>query len=232
MDRNNDRRRRRFDGFLPSDVANLAVWTRADQGINAVGGLVEFWDFFNGTFRGVFRLGQGAGANRPTHIVSDPVYNNRSTVSFGGNDFLDTPNFSANIIQPNTIFIVSNFGVAAIEIMFFETGGAQRNALFKSGGNISINANVSLNTPFIDTNPHIYEGTYDGVNSELFIDGTSLVIGDAGILSLANIRFGANSAPANFLTGKIAEFIVYNADVSAADRTDIRNYLNTRYAIF
>ena len=226
--------RRRVQDFLPDNVANLAVWLRADQGITIPGGAVEFWDFINGTFRGVFRMGQGAGANRPTHIVNDPVYNNQSTVSFDGGDHLDAPNFSSALTQPNTYFIVGNLDAIGVTNTFMDrAGGASRNLLTARAVNDwQLFAGISLFGGVTNTNSNIFEFLYNGASSELLINGAGISSGNVGAQALDSLRVGDSFALSAGLSGKIAELIIYDANLSVADRTAVRNYLNTRYAIF
>ncbi len=222
--------RRRFQDFLPDNVDNLAVWLRADKGITkGFSDMISQWDFENGTFRGVSNVAQSTGANQPTHVISDVNYNGQSVVSFDGNDFLDGIAFSSVIAQPTTIFIVGNFG-GINEAFLDATGGANRNVVFTSA-NFSINAGATLAGSANNTNVHIFECIFNGGGSELILDGTSDVAGNAGANSLGSLRIGQNSAGALSLTGKVAEITIYDALASAADRLRIRTYLSARYNI-
>jgi len=222
---------RKFTDFLPTNVSNLAVWLRADKGVTFDGGgRVSQWDFENGTFRGVSNVSQGTAANQPLLIVADSNYNNQSVIDFDGNDHLDSGVFSSVITQPNTMFVVGNFGGAGNEAFLDAVAAGNREVVFQTGGATTLFAGASLSGSASDTSVHIYESTFNGVSSEIIIDGSSDATGDSGAEGLASLRIGANITPGFFLTGKEAEIIIYNANVSSSDRVKIRNYLKTRYA--
>ncbi len=219
--------------ILPTDLANLAVWLRADLGVSTPNSAVSQWDFENGTFRGVSNVAQGTGANQPTHVVSDAAYNNQSTISFDGNDYLDGANFSSDIAQPSTYFVVGDYG-AGNDTFIDRAGGVNRNVV---GLNSTSKYQAFAGTPLLsagndDLAPHIIETLFNGAASEILVDGGSVVSGNAGAAGLSSLRVGDNIVLSGGLTGTIAEIIIYKANVSAANRTLIRNYLNTRYAIF
>jgi len=222
------------DGFLPTQLVNLAVWLRADKGITKDGGdAISQWDFENGTFRGQSNVAQAVGANQPTHVISDAAYNGQSTVSFDGGDYLDTSTFSSALSQPNSIFIVGEFSAIPTEMMIDSIVAGDRTIIYSGAGPENrLFAGANLNGGTTDANPHIYEGLFNSPNSELLVDGVSEATGDAGTDGMPSLRVGSDiNAVANFLTGTIAEVIVYNALVSPVDRTLIRNYLSTRYSI-
>lgn len=219
-------------GFLPTQLPDLAVWVRADSGITADGAnAVEFWDFKNGLFRGVTRLGQGVLGNRPTLIENDPAYNNKATLSFDGGDYLDTPNFTAVLTQPTTIFAVGEFGIVPNEMMIDSTAG-NRNVVYSGAGPQNrLFAGANLLGGVTDTNPHIYQGIFNGVTSEILVDGISEVIGDAGAENMPSVRIGTDVGLANFLNGKVAELIIVNTLLTAAEQAATCNFLKAYYAI-
>lgn len=224
--------------FLPTDIANIAVWLRADKGITTSGGAVSQWDFENGTFRGVDKVSQGTGANQPTHIVSDAAYNNRSVISFDGTDWLDTIAFSSPIAQPNTIFIVGDASAigGAERNFFLQTPNLDASGDVNSFENVSsgwrISAGVNLTGGTEDTNVNLFEAIYNGVSSSLDINGSNVLSGNTGADPMKDMRVGNHSNGVIGLTGKIAEIIVYNALLSAGDRTLVRSYLNMRYNVY
>lgn len=231
VDWHNDRRRRRQGGFLPTNITNLAFWLRADKGVTTSGGAVSQWDF-DTAFRGVSNVAQATGANQPSHTVSDSAYNNQSTISFDGGDYLDGANWSSALAQPNYYFIVGNVGGIG-EAMIDRAGGTGRNLIAASTlDDWQMYAGTSLlSAGATDTSKHLFEATFDGVSSALVIDGVSIMSGDAGAQSLDSLRVGENIVLSGGLTGKIAEIAAYTAEPSAADKTLLRNYGSSRYDI-
>ena len=218
-------------GFSPDQIENLALWLRADSGVTKDGSDdVSQWDFKNGAFRGQSNVAQATGANQPDFNASNSSYANKPTIDFNGSsDFLTSGNFSSDLTQPTTYFAVGNMGGSAQNI-FDGATATERNALYRGAVNFGAYAGSVLNGPAGDSNPHIFELILDGVSSELVTDGVSSG-GDANTQDLRALSVGANPTPGNYLTGSIAEIIVYTGEVSAADRTLIREYLGGRYAI-
>lgn len=239
MNRDGDRRRRRHDngnGFDANSIVNLALWLRADTGVTSDGAdAVSQWDFKNGTFRGVSNVAQATGVNQPTLVASNASYNNQPTINFDGNDFLDSVAFSSVIAQADTIFIVADADVTASRIYIDTATGANQQQIFSRGGGNAdwgIFAGSVLSTgAIIDSNVHIQEYTVNGVNSEIIIDGVSEATGAAGAGDLDSLRVGISSTGTFGLLGDIAEIIIYTDDVSAGDRTILRDYLNERYGL-
>lgn len=219
--------------FSPSDMANVAVWLRADLGITKDGGdAISQWDFENGTFRSVNKVTQASSSNKPTHIASDAAYNNQSTVSFGGDDYLDGANFSSALAQPTTFFIVGDVPTTP-QNFIDRAGGAGRYSFGRSAADkFSMYQGTSLNsTPSGDANINIFEGVFNGASSEMFLNGTSIASGDAGTDSTDSIRIGDNIVLTGGLTGKFAELVIINGEAPAGDRTSFRNYASSRYNI-
>ena len=84
------------------------------------------------------------------------------------------------------------------------------------------------------TNQSLYYVLYDGVNSELGIDGNSPVTGDAGTNTFVGITIGSNYLNnLDFLDGNIQEIVLYDSDQSAtATRAEIESNMNDFYSIY
>jgi len=227
--------------FSPNSIANLAIWLRPDYGITKDGSNnVSQWNFRNGTFRGVSNVAQAVGANQPLWVASHASYNNRPVLSFSsGNDYMDSAAFSSVLAQPSTYFVVGNFGtlVGGTGQTFFDAVVAgNRNVIWATNATPnknSIFAGTVISGSNADTSSHIFDGVVNGASSNLTLDGTSNVSGDANTQGLSALRIGGQITipPPQPLTGILGELIIYAALLNAAERTKVRQYLRTLYAI-
>ncbi len=82
-----------------------------------------------------------------------------------------------------------------------------------------------------DQNPHIYGGLYDGTNSEIRIDGSSLGTGDAGTNDLTTIVLGSLGGQ-NYVEAKIGRVLFYDAtQVDSQQVTEIEQGLADQFGI-
>jgi len=234
-------RRAVFGGseWLPTKMRDLAIWLRPDFGITKDGSNnVSQWNFKNGTFRGASNVAQATGANQPLWVATHASYNGRPVLGFSSaNDYMDSATFSSVLAQPSTFFVVGNFGtlVGGMGQAFFDaTASGNRNLIFLR--DVTPNTNAIFAGTIVagsnaNANVHIFDTAINGASSNLFIDGTSDISGNANTQGLSSLRIGANITPGFFLTGNIAEIIIYSALLNAAERTKVGQYLSKRYAI-
>lgn len=251
--RDGDRRRRRMGGvaFLPSSIANLSAWWRADLGIVKDGSdRVSVWNDQSG----IFHLSQTTGADQTLWVdgvigghpivrgdgVSDYI---RRTVS----DFLiaDTGGslFVVSVQSGNArLFGTADEGTSNFVLVCdtLGTGGTPRISTTQGSGT---QVNVRGSTDVNDSNPHYISYESDNSNYFIRVDGAdeSLTesVGGAddgdwfdAVLNRDNITLGAIETTASFETEQdIAEMFFYSGKVSVSDRTRIETYLSDRYGI-
>ena len=95
------------------------------------------------------------------------------------------------------------------------------------GNALGFSQNVTLNIK------HVYVTEFDSTD-ELFIDGTSVISGDAGSLVPTGITLGADHQDRSFtgFDGVIAEVLVYDSDLSTSPaRADVEAYLGDKWGI-
>lgn len=214
--------------MIPSDIAGLKLWLKAD----AITGLadadpVTTWPDSSGLGHDV---GQATAAKKPTYQTNE--INGKPVVRFDAvDDFLG--NATLVVAQPLTIVVVERAAVANHLGNFID--GSVRCILGHSslvyrlyaGGAGSIEGGTT------DTSAHSMSGHFNGASSEMWKDGTSIATGDPGTLAYpAGYKIGSDHNGADqFFNGDIAEVIIYDSALSAADRNALGGYIQTKYGI-
>lgn len=186
-----------------------------------------------------YHLVQTDPARRP---VTGTI-NGQPSVHFTGNGnycFLDAPSFDASIPdpltalpQPMTIIAVWSKDDATYGTLM-DTQSGDRILVRDNGSELGLYAGNIINTP--NTSPfqsvHLIE--VNGTSSVIEdVDGSVILSGDAGNLSLNNLRLGQiqSLTTTSTLNGDIAEFAVYDRLLTAQEKTDIQSYLKTKYSM-
>ena len=187
---------------------------------------VDQWDDKSGNSRHV--LNGNANATRPTYDSNT----GRVTFISANSTFLQSAAFGAALTQPNTIFIVYKLTGALISLMFIfdDITGAQV-AFYTQGELFKMATNVALSDGATNANDNIHAGLFNGASSEYWINGISVVSGNAGTKSLSGITLGCQFDLLWFADAEICEVIGYNADISATDRDIITAYLADKWNI-
>lgn len=235
----------------PIDVSTLRAWydladptslytdtsrtTRVSADGNAIASVADKSGQAN-------HLTQSVAGQRPLYKVN--IVNTKAAALFdGSNDCWATAAFGAELTQPNTIFVVAKaaaVGDALAHWMITGLAGASgRNDIFLQGDPSSVYtlyAGASLAAAAAsNTNWHTYSGIFNGASSKGRLDGGAVLTGldgDAGSQTLAGITIGAEFDQASDpWSGYIAEVIVYNASLSAANHDIVGRYLAAKYGL-
>ena len=214
--------------------SSLALWLRADRGVyqdagcsdSAEGGdPVACWADQSGNGN---HATQSTGDHRP--ILATGALNGRPQVSYdGANDLLATAAFSDELVQPNTALLAIRFeGDGQVGLDGLDA--THRQQIARMSGQYALDAG---GTPIAGGSPdadyHLVTGTFDGALSSLYGDGALLVTGDPGSQSMNGATLGASGSGGSYLTGSIAEAIVYGELLNKARRTLAENYLSAKY---
>jgi hypothetical protein len=221
--------------FLPTDIAGIELWLRADLGISPTGGPVAAWADQSGTADLNKNVTQAVGSQQPTLNSSDPAYNNQATLSFNSTDsqFMQSGAWASPLPEPETIFIVGNFSGAAVSQYISDSLAENQRVVFNnsgaSNGCLYAGSFLDSGTP-LSASPTILVGVFNGVTSSIYVSKRSPnMTGNSGT---PPSRTGLTVAgAAAFLNGKVAEVIIYNNILSGSDFTKVLNYLSVRYAI-
>jgi len=240
---------RKIDGALvPAE--GRALWLRADDLAATLSDTdpVTAWADRDGNGK---TFSQGTEAAQPTWNASTAAANNHATISFVTDDYLE---YGGTIItqggtwSAHTVFAVG-MGSAAVTGGLYSEGDSaydDRYGLFprhNSGGTISYRrvwvgiyrhattvATVANDTFFIG---HAHASLFT-VNNMYLNGGSEATEGTGNTQNGYDIaRIGARAAltPTDFLSGDIAEVLVYQSALSAEDVTTTLNYLAGRYSI-
>jgi hypothetical protein len=227
----------------------------ATSTIISSGGLVSEWKDRSGNGRHML---QSTEANRPTTGAS--TQNSKNVITFNGSstfmtydagsDLVDlSPMVFAVVVYDNNSTQNSNTWRRVVNGRRSATGSAD----FQSP-NFTINKRNTERTMQNNSNAlasqvgytneqaMIFSGISTGSSSSIAANGNSLttVNGNATIGNMRYLRVGAFSSssgnpPAtggeDFWSGWIAEIILVNSS-STTDRTDLRDYLNTKWAVY
>lgn len=220
--------------FQPSDVAGLVMWFDASfikSPTNSAGYLVtNWWDRSSSAYM-LYNNGDG---QQPYWTNNASRINNKPWLQFDGvNDRLKMATTQL-YPQPFTVFIAG---------IYLYTGASHT---FFTGTNSSFNVNLFADTfkrcqlyggatligaAGITSNQwYLIECTITNGGSEILTNGVSNKTGDTGTRDLSGLTIGTiRTEDSAFLYGGIAEILWYTNNLSAGDRSNVRNYFTTKY---
>jgi LSD1 subclass zinc finger protein len=220
--------------FAPTDLGSCVLWLRADLGVTPSGSNVTQWNDQSGNGANVSApVGSGPQVN-----AVDAAYSGQTTLSFdaGKGEYL-TGSYASSLAQPVTVYLVGQMAVDAVNNPeWLDGNNANRLACAGSVTNDYplMYAGTSLGaTSGAMSSKCAICYTFNGSSSSMALNAvTPQTTGNAGTggpgtaISLASL---GGAAP--FMTGKIAEVLVYGAAHTAAQRQQVLRYLGGRYAI-
>lgn len=227
------RQRARYaaSGFLPSDIANLAEWLRADS-------IVGYTDGQEITTDWPARAGVDAapaGTSKPTYVAS---YANghpgvQMTNAGAGTRFQIASPPASLASQPNTHFMVATMTAGGGTIgRHMMDASAGRNLIgFPSGANLGYYAGTVVDSSTVaGGTPFIVVAVFNGASSALYKNGgAAIATGNPGTSGVSGTWYVVNATDA--LDAKYGEEISYHAALAAADINRVGEYLGTRYGI-
>ena len=228
--------RPRATGFNPRSIAGLAAWwdfndsatVTIDTGISAV--LDK-----SGNSR---TLLQATANNQPAWTPS--AINGKYAADFNGTTHRLRASFTLS--QPFTLFVVGRFNgtnPSSNQTMADGFAGGNRARVFWSGAAataIGMNGGSGLSLP---TSPAantlanaVYESVFDGASSFFGWNGSPTVTGNAGTAVPDGITLGSfGGGTTAFGQVTVANVLVYGAALSAVQRSTIRRWLASLYAL-
>jgi hypothetical protein len=235
-------------GSLPSDIANLGLWLKADAGITLVGGAVDGWADQSGNGRD---FSAPAGTNRPAYTGT---LNGLPVLTFDGTtDYLTGDAESLTLGQAVTgltMILVVKYAGATIQRAFGLSTSAAVDGVralvgvsatqWQTGGRrLDADSVVLLSGGTASTATVIQSSLlrYSVATGAVFVNGASQV--DTTFQTAGNSQNGASLRTiiggglnlANFLQGDIAEIIVYQRALSDAERASVERYLSVKWGI-
>jgi hypothetical protein len=220
-------------GFDPRTIAGLAVWFDASKSssITLNAGNVSQWDDLSGNGRNAT---QATAGNQPSY--STAALNGKNVVvAQDSSRVLKTAAFAAAL--PQTVFVVGSStgnqqgffqrgGVNGVHSLLRDSGSFR--ARRGSGNEATISASdgykvfTCVYTKFL---ARIFVGNTQGTDNTTNVTGTGADTTDTRTLALFNLDsiYG--------LVGGIAEFLYYNAELSASDQDKVRSYLSKKWNV-
>lgn len=236
-------------GFAPLDLDGCALWLSADELGLADGAKVARWPDKSGRGRDATQGTEGAKPTYKTGIV-----NGRSVLRFDGvGTYLDTGAISALETDKITAFMVIQKNATADNRIAMRS--SYWNGATISGSNDQMWGIIAGSAQWMAAarNAAGSQGTSVAavttawsILSEVWAADNSLTLytNGVGAAPAAGLdatptghrftRIGANSlgtGPAGFLSGDLAEVIIYARELSASERQRIEQYLSIKYGI-
>lgn len=216
--------------FLPSDIANLKAWYRADQGITISTGVSQ-WNDLSGN---ALHLTQGTGSNQPTFDATGGP-NSTPTVKFDGSNDSLAVSFT-NVAQPYHIFAVFKTPSLANNLNGIITGAGTNERFFYNRTTNTMSTFLNSGSVILDfthsdtSNYYLWEMKANSPSSSIVRGNGSPVTGDPGTQGISAITLG-RLVGQQYGACDIAEVIVYTALISGTNATSIRAYFAARYGV-
>jgi len=231
------------ESIIPSDLADLAIWLKADVGVIVSGSNVTSWEDQSGN-------GNDATTQDGSPLLESNVINGLPAISFGSDSYMTAPSVVSGA-NPRTMFVVyytdNETGVSNTicgENALSGAAGSRyfciqaRNDFLNSSPYLACYANDLSGPEYVNNIWNIAMADYDGTTARLFNNSTlenseEKTLDTAGdVFSIAAFYDLAFEEYGEKFGGKIAEIVVYNSTLSEANRNKIFNYFNLRYEIY
>lgn len=217
----------------------LIQWLRASN-VTTSGSNVTTWNDVSGSLNDASN-----GSNQPT-LVSNAV-NGLPAVNFSGSQFLQAPAGFSTFTSGLTAMLVGKPASVSAGARLFDYGnGATSDNVIMSlpsstgltlstySGSTSSSATASTGVTL--GNFQLLESLYNGTNSaNLFVNGSSAA-SSTSMQTLGNLTRSGNyiaqdNSGGNRYNGQIAEMLLWNRQLTAAERAAVEGYLLSRYQL-
>lgn len=222
--------------FNPAGVTGLRLWHKADDLRLANSATVSSWvdsSRRNGPL-------VSSGSTQPL-LIKNAVSNHSGVRFDGSNDVLTVATIGTGTqSQPSTYFVVFNLTSAPGSAYIFDGIDTSNRNVLGMGANVA--GEIGMYAGTSGTGPSIAQSVPSGfiimtakfndTNSKLWRNGGTALSGSPGNLPIIGLVLGARFTQIeNPFAGDIAEFIMYNADVSLIDINRVGAYLAAKYNI-
>lgn len=213
--------------FSPLDISGLVGWWRADLGITIATG-VSAWTDQSGTGN---HLAQGAPANQPLFSASVAALGGRPALTYDGTaKWIFRDPLVGVIAQPYTIASAWSLTDNTLTRRLYDGNAGNREQCFTGVNNYVIGAGSNISaTVTPNTGGHASIGVYNGASGTVAVDTTNTGAGAVGAASAGAMYVGADFTGGANWFGSIAEVLLYNKALSAAEQGRLQGYLKGRY---
>lgn len=218
--------------FVPTDIAGIQGWWRADLGVTGSAPVTAWADQAGGGFGNL-----SEGTNGPT--LNSSAVNGQPGLTFdGSNDKLATGDFT--LAMPYHWFMVAKSVTwTDVEALAYGDNDAASNNPPQITQR-SVSPELSAKANNVDSSRvSLALGTY-GVIDAFFNTGSGIgfirlnngskATGTFTSISMDGLVLGARFND-RFANCEIAEFIIYNAEITGANLTSLMSYFTARYAV-
>ena len=227
--------------ITPKDIPGLQLWLRADSAVTYDGtNKVSQWNDCSGNNNNAI---QANATNKPLFINNVPFLKNKSSIYFDGtNSYLLFPMIISNSYSFFTVVSTGSIksssetflGAAGTGIRWALGVGADVN---QGAGWAGTNSSIDLGSSNYIALNNYYILSYIKSTSgwEIYCNGIFIrSVSDLSTpSSISNWSIGAEypfGSPAYFLSGNIADILIYNNAISNADRIKVEAYLHNKYS--
>ena len=231
----------------PSDFSDLVVWLKADSGatFDIATKKVSAWADQSGNGNGVEQNGKG---KQPLRYGYDGA-NDKTYLSFDGtnDEFTSGSNFPVSA-NSYTIFVVAKQNDTSADaksvLSYVRTPSTTqimvgfKNNKLRSYITSGL-ANTEHNSTVSSSSYGLIATSFDGgggrltsqFNNEAITSTTILGWSDTTVFNQTTFTI-ARDVVNGYANTNVEEIIVYNREMTAAEKLDVRNYLNTKYKIY
>jgi len=245
--------------FSPPDISGLQLWLDATTGLfdatsggSAVttdGSAVARWEDQSGNAR---HFTQGTSNNRP--VLKTSIQNSKNVVRFDGSNDNMTGSNDLQFAPPVSMFcVVSKRGGTAYQTIYGNgilAGGvigygiwisdtSDNSGAFSSQYRNAGSANTNYYMATLPSTNTFFIGSclIDSSTNKIFFNGSSedsishAITGTPNQTVAIGMRYDGGAV--NWaLNGDLAELLVYNSALSTTNRESVRDYLNTKWAVY
>ena len=220
--------------WIPNEATvTNELWYDADQLGLVDAASVTTWADLSGNSRTMTLPG---GKTAPTFRLTGGA-NSKPAVEFEqfGNTVLQTGTWT-EIVQPLHIFIIlEQKGWAASRGIFALHSTSGSSWLLQIGTSPEVVLRSTTSGPSITEitlgSPHLAELFMSGAASTAIVDDGEPLTGTVGTVGMDSFTLGALYSGGNNSEVTVSEVIAYSAEMTGADLTSLRNYINTKYGI-
>jgi hypothetical protein len=217
-----------------------------DDGTLSVVLLEAFADGYDATVKVWYDQSGGSNDAEQSTLASQPKIVDAGTVIYenglpavefdGASSFLESGTLTT-ATQPISIITTSTSFNNTVSGSIISTNDANDiNDFYRYDGGFAINAGTTLTSApgvtYANNTQYLRFSLFDGGSSEIFVNGTSVVSGDANTAGLnGTLWIGRFGVAGTILTGVIQEVIIYASD-QTSNRTGIETNVNDFYSIY
>lgn len=208
-------------GFLPSDLANLELWTRFNSGITVTGSGVSQWDDQSGNGN---HLLQGTDANRPSKEADGSILGD------GLAHFLKAGAFT--LAQPYAIYLLINPVSWTDNDCVFDGNTLNTGALYQRVATPAMD--FYAGTAFAAANSDLVVGSYgamvvvgNGASSLIQVGNNAPTTGNPGTSAMGGFTLASRGDGVSWSNIQVKEVLIYSEAHDAVTRAKVIAYLQS-----